>query len=129
MMMRLLLDTHVAIWVVMDPKKIPQHIRRLMSRPDIEVLVSVVSLWEIAIKFSRRGHMPFSGEIARHEFEAAGIQLLSFSAEHAVAVDGLAMAHGDPFDRLILAQALSEGLRLLTHDAALAGYSDTIITW
>ena len=127
--MRLLLDTHVAIWVVVDPRKIPQPIRRMMSRPDTEVLVSVVSLWEIAIKSSRRGNMPFSGEAALHEFEAAGLHFLNVSVEHAVAVGNLAVGHADPFDRLILAQALCEGIRLVTHDQALAQHSDIVITW
>ena len=71
--------------------------------------------------------MPVSGNEALHYFRQAGYRLLSIEPEHAVAVEGLIGHHQDPFDRLLVAQALAEPMRLLTHDATVARYSDTII--
>lgn len=71
--------------------------------------------------------MPVSGKDALHYFRASGYQLLDIKPEHAIAVEDLPAHHQDPFDRIIVAQAIVEPLRLLTHDAQLAVYSDTII--
>jgi PIN domain nuclease of toxin-antitoxin system len=90
----------------------------------------VVSVWEIAIKFAlrkRRGAPPFSGADALIHFRAAGYELLNVAPEHAVAVEALLPLHADPFDRMLIAQALYEPMRLITADIALAAYSETII--
>ena len=71
--------------------------------------------------------MPISGQRAIVHFDAAGFELLDISALHAAAVEQLPPLHADPFDRILVAQALSEPLRLLTHDAAVAAYGDSII--
>jgi PIN domain nuclease of toxin-antitoxin system len=129
--MNLLLDTHVAIWAVLEPHRISGRITRLVQGAHNVAYVSTVSIWEISIKFGlgRKRGMPFSGAAAIVEFEAAGFQMLNVLSHHAAAVDDLPPIHGDPFDRLILAQALSEPMRLITRDAKLAAYSDTVITW
>ncbi len=96
-----------------------------------DIFVSAVSLWEIAIKhaLARKGmgQMPISGAQALSAFRAAGYDLLPVTPDHAVAVESLPPIHGDPFDRLLVAQAISEPLRLITHDARLAKYSDSVI--
>ena len=126
--MRLLLDTHVALWAILDDPRLPQPARRLIEEPSNRVIVSAASVWEISIKHGlARADMPVSGCDALRFFRLAGYQMLSVTAEHAVAVDGLPQIHRDPFDRIIVAQALVEPLRLLTHDATLKAYSDTVL--
>lgn len=127
--MRLLLDTHVAIWALISPEVMPGQIQGLIADPANIVHVSAASVWEIAIKhpMARRGAPPFSGEQAIGYFRQAGYALLSVSAEHAAGVETLPPLHADPFDRLLVAQALAEPLRLVTHDAMVAAYSGTVI--
>jgi PIN domain nuclease of toxin-antitoxin system len=127
----LLLDTHAAIWALASAKTIPDRIRSIIGDDQNEVFVSVVSLWEIGIKFSRhgRGLMPLSSAEALTRFRDAGYVILDVRAEHALAVEAIRLPHGDPFDRLILAQALSEPLILVTRDRQLAAYNHTIINW
>lgn len=126
--MNLLLDTHVALWAITDSPKLGQRARELIANPANTVWISVASLWEIAIKHSLgRGDMPIDGTQAKHWFEQSGYQLLNIEAPHVLAVADLPLIHQDPFDRLLVAQALSEPLRLITHDSHVARYSDTII--
>lgn len=126
--MRLLLDTHVALWAIIDSPKLSEVARRLISDQRNTVFVSAVSVWEIAIKHAlARSVMPVSGSEASSAFRLAGYQLLDISAEHAAGVERLPTHHADPFDRLLVSQALAEPLRLLTRDAVLLAYSDTII--
>jgi len=129
--MRLLLDTHVALWAIADNPKLPAKIRDLIADPANVVTVSVASIWEISIKRAlARGlpnDMPISGTEAIKYFRMAGYALLDILPGHAAAVEQLSNLHADPFDRMLVAQALVEPLRLLTHDAKVAAYSDTII--
>ena len=128
--MRLLLDTHVAIWAVLMPERIPEQVRTVIANSD-DVWVSVVAIWEIAIKhgLGRPGAPPFSADQAIAEFESATFKLLNVSAAHAAFVGRLPPIHADPFDRLLIAQALVEPMRLVTKDSRLAEYSETVITW
>ena len=90
--------------------------------------MSAATIWEIAIKRSvNRGNMPCSGSEARRFFIEAGYLLLAITDEHVVAIENLASIHADPFDRIIIAQAFSEPLRLITHDETVAKYSDSIL--
>jgi PIN domain nuclease of toxin-antitoxin system len=90
--------------------------------------VSVASVWEIAIKHALgRGQMPVSSQDAVRHFRQSGYRLLPVQAEHVVFVEELPFHHQDPFDRILIAQALTEPMRLLTHDSLVARYSDTII--
>lgn len=126
--MNLLLDTHVALWAIADSPRLSARARELIGAPHASVWVSAASVWEIAIKHSLgRGDMPVSGEEALRWFEASGYRLLAVEAHHAAAVESLAAHHHDPFDRLLVAQALVEPMRLLTHDATVARYSDAIV--
>lgn len=126
--MNILLDTHIALWAITDSPRLSAQARELIQAPVSTLWVSVASLWEITIKHSLgRGDMPVSGKDARGYFEQSGYRMLSVEAEHVLAVAGLPPHHQDPFDRLIIAQALTEPMRLMTHDQQLLRYSDTVI--
>lgn len=126
--MNLLLDTHVALWAITDSPKLPPKARELILSPRTTVWVSVASLWEIAVKHSvGRGDMPISSQDAARYFRESGYRLLAIEAEHVVAVQELPAHHHDPFDRILVAQALVEPMRLMTHDHSVSLYSDTII--
>jgi PIN domain nuclease of toxin-antitoxin system len=126
--MNLLLDTHVALWAITDSPLLVDKARDLILAPRTTVWVSVASVWEIAIKHGLgRGDMPVSGQDALRYFQEAGYRMLAIAPEHAVAVEELPPLHGDPFDRILVAQALVEPMRLMTHDAQVARYSDTVI--
>jgi len=126
--LNLLLDTHVALWAITDNPSLSAKARELILAPRSTVWVSSVSIWEIAIKHSLgRGEMPVSGQAALRYFREAGYRLLAIEPEHAAAVEGLPDHHQDPFDRLLVAQAMVEPMRLMTHDTTVARYSDTII--
>jgi PIN domain nuclease of toxin-antitoxin system len=130
--MRLLLDTHIALWAIADHPNLSAKARRLIDDPDNQIVVSAATIWEIAIKhaLARGGpnDMPISGEEALGYFRDAGFEVLDISATHTVGVEALAPLHTDPFDRMLVAQAMAVPLRLLTHDQRVAAYSDSIIT-
>jgi PIN domain nuclease of toxin-antitoxin system len=124
----LLLDTHVALWAITDSPKLSRKARELIESPKAIVWISVASVWEISIKHALgRGDMPVSGQDAMRYFRESGYRFLAIEAEHAVVVEELPAHHQDPFDRLLVAQALVEPMRLMTHDAMLTRYSDTVI--
>ena len=128
--MRILLDTQIAIWALTDTKRLSGRARALIADKANDVFVSAVSVWEIAIKFAlgkRAGAPPFSGAVALDAFIAAGYRMLNVTPQHAAGVESLPPLHADPFDRLLVAQALLEPLRLLTADAVLAGYGAMVI--
>ncbi|OCB01944.1 twitching motility protein PilT [Acidithiobacillus ferrivorans] len=127
--MNLLLDTHIALWAITDSPKLSQKARDLIQSPKSSVWISTASLWEIAIRHALgRGDMPVSSPEALRYFQESGYQLLPIEAEHAIAVEELPAHHQDPFDRLLVAQALVEPMRLLTHDPLVARYGDTILS-
>lgn len=125
--MRILLDTHILLWALGQPAKLPAAARALLEDPGNEVLFSAASIWEIAIK-AQAGRFGFSvspAEIAAAAVES-GFDELPVRAAHAAAVHELPLHHRDPFDRLLLAQAIGEPARLLTVDRALAKYSELV---
>ena len=125
--MRLLLDTHLFLWTLDDSPKLSRHARDIMTAPGAECFVSAVSFWEIAIKASlrRRAFRVDVGALLAGA-RAAGLKLLPFQPEHAVRVARLPAHHADPFDRALVAQALTEPLTLLSQDAALAPYGRNV---
>lgn len=126
--MRLLLDTHIALWAITDNPSLGEYGRQLIGSSENEVWISVASLWEISIKRSLdRGDMPVTCQDAIGYFQKSGYLSLSINAEHAAAVENLPYLHNDPFDRLLVAQSLAEPMRLVTHDNQVARYNDTII--
>jgi PIN domain nuclease of toxin-antitoxin system len=126
--LNLLLDTHVALWAITDSPKLPEKARELMESPMSSVWISAATIWEIAIKHSLwRGDMPVSSQDALRYFRDSGYCFLPVKPEHAAAIEDLPPYHNDPFDRIMVAQALTEPMRLITHDPMVARCSDTII--
>lgn len=129
--MRLLLDTHIALWAITDSPRLSGKARDLIADPSNWVFVSSASLWEIAIKHRlARGtahDMPVSAAVALRHFRSSGYEIVDISYAHAVTTETLPPLHGDPFDRILIAQALTIPLRLLTADTKVASYSESII--
>jgi PIN domain nuclease of toxin-antitoxin system len=129
--MRLLLDTHIALWAIADDARLPTKARHLIEDAENDILVSAATIWEIAIKhgLGRGGTnaMPISAPAALDWFGKAGYGLIDITTAHAAAVETLPPLHQDPFDRMLVAQALTEPLRLLTHDPAVAAYDRSVI--
>jgi PIN domain nuclease of toxin-antitoxin system len=120
---RLLLDTQIAIWAINDSKNLSQAARNLIADMGNEIIVSVASLWEIAIKYAlgpnRRQGIPIGARRAHDRFQSSGYNLLQITPAHVHALENLPTIHGDPFDRLLLAQAYETPLRFVTHDRTL----------
>ena len=121
--MKLLLDTQLLLWAAGQPKRLSKPARKLLDDPQNELVFSAASLWEVAIK-SSLGREDFRVEprLLRRGLLDNGYVELPITSQHAVNIDGLPLLHKDPFDRLLLSQALCEGITLLTTDSALAGY-------
>jgi PIN domain nuclease of toxin-antitoxin system len=124
--MRLLLDTQMFVWVVINSKRLKSEARKVMDEAS-DIYVSAASIWEIAIKRRLRKLEGDPGELV-DAIEASGFTALAISPRHASRVEQLPYYHRDPFDRLLIAQAICEPLRLLTADQALRSYSDLVIT-
>lgn len=123
-----MLDTHIALWAITDSPRLPKQAFELISNPKNTIWVSVATIWEIAIKFALgRGDMPVSSQDALHYFQQSGYKILAIEAEHVIAAGALPIHHQDPFDRVLIGQALTEPMRLMTHDRLVAKYSNTII--
>ncbi len=121
----MLLDTHIALWAVEDSPRLSKAARALILDPAASLFVGVVSLWEIAIKHTlgRGVHaMPMSAADAAGFFQSSGFSILPVTASHVMALETLPRHHDDPFDRMLVATALTEPYRLLTHDVRLAAY-------
>lgn len=127
--MRLLLDTQVFLWFLADQKKIPRHQRVAIHDAGNSVLVSAVAVWEIAIKASLGRLRLAADDLQRLPtlIDAAGFDELPVLARHAAAVHGLPWLHRDPFDRLLIAQARTEGLTLVTADPAIRAYDVPVL--
>lgn len=124
--MRLLLDTHVYLWSVTDDRKLTKAARKLILDAD-DVFVSSASIWEASIK-AGLGKLDVDVNLLVSEIEASGFSELPVRAVHAAMARDLPDIHRDPFDRLLVAQALSEPLRLVTSDGHLSKYTDLVIT-
>ena len=123
--MNLLLDTHIALWLVRDAPELSAEARRLISHAE-SVFVSSVSMWEATIKVAL-GKLPLDPARLESQLLAAGVQPLPLTWAHARALHGLPMLHRDPFDRMLVVQAMTEPLHLLTHDATLLPYSKLVV--
>ncbi|MGC3030579.1 type II toxin-antitoxin system VapC family toxin [Burkholderia sp. DN3021] len=123
--MRLLLDTHVYLWSVLDDRKLSKSARKLIMDAD-EVFVSAATIWEASIK-AGLGKLDVDVNELVAEISPAGFSELPVRVAHAAMVRDLPDIHRDPFDRLLVAQAMTEPLRLVTADGHLAKYTDLVI--
>lgn len=125
--MKLLLDTHLLLWAAAHPDRLSAQARELIEAPDNELVFSAASLWEIAIKRGLgRSDFRLEPRVLRRALIDNGYVELPITGSHALAIDELAPLHKDPFDRMLIAQASSEGITLLTTDAAVAQYAGPI---
>ena len=127
--MKLLLDTHVLVWWLLDDPALPKRVAGALRAPGNEIFVSSASAWEIATKF-RLGRMPQAESLVqgfREILEEQRFASLPVSVEHALAAGLLKIDHADPFDRMLVAQARLEGLRLVTGDRALKPLVPTVL--
>lgn len=121
--MKFLLDTHVLLWAAGQPDRLPAKARRLLGDPRNELVFSTASLWEIAIKKGLgRDDFQVDARLLRRGLLDNGYGELAVTSAHAVAIDGLPPIHKDPFDRLLVAQSMVEGIILLTADPVMAQY-------
>ena len=121
--MKLLLDTHLLLWAAGHPDRLPAAARTLIEDPQNEPVFSAASLWEIAIKSSLgRDDFQVDARLLRRGLLDNGYEELPVTSEHAVAIGGLPPIHKDPFDRLLVAQSMVEGITLLTADPLVAQY-------
>lgn len=125
--MKLLLDTHLLLWSAGTPDRLSAAARELIEAPVHELLFSAASLWEIAIKRGLgRDDFQVDARLLRRGLLDNGYSELPIASEHAVAIDSLPPIHKDPFDRILIAQAMVEGILLLTADPLVAQYPGPI---
>lgn len=122
-----LLDTQVAIYAIAAPDKLLAHEKDILSQPATRLFISLVTIWEVAIKNGlpgrgRRDPFPMNAFDTLNAFRSARFQILAIEATHICAVENLASIHRDPFDRLLVAQAKTEKMNLVTRDKALHLY-------
>ena len=125
--MKLLLDTHLLLWAAFQPDRISPDTRALLEDPGNELLFSTVSLWEVAIKRGLgRADFTVDPRLLRRGLLDNDYTELTISSQHAVTIDTLPPIHKDPFDRMLVAQSMVEGITLLTTDAIVAQYPGPI---
>ncbi len=123
--MKQLLDTHTFLWFVNGSTKLSHRVRQLIEAPTNENLLSIASLWEMSIKYNL-GKLKFElsfDAFIRQEVTQSNLQVLNISLEHLNLTATLPLYHRDPFDRLIIAQAIVENLPILSIDDAFDAYS------
>jgi PIN domain nuclease of toxin-antitoxin system len=120
---KLLLDTHLLLWGAGQPERLSEAARQLIEADENELIFSTASLWEIVIKRGLgRGDFKVDPRLLRRGLLDNGYSELPIGSEHVVAIDALPPLHKDPFDRVLIAQALVEGITLLTRDPMVARY-------
>ena len=127
--MKVLLDTHAFIWWTVDPVRLGLQANRLCFDPANQMVLSVASVWEMQIKVmlgKLTVHRPLK-QIIADQIQQNGLEVLPVDLEHVLRLDALPPLHKDPFDRLLVAQALAEGWDLISHDPAIMQYSVKVI--
>lgn len=122
--MRLLIDTHIFIWWNGDSTQLTPQIRALCENKDNSLILSTASIWEMQIK-SQLGKISFNqplSEVIKSQQRANGLEILPITPEHIYAVQNLPLHHKDPFDRIIISQAIIENIILVTVDEAIKRY-------
>lgn len=125
--MRILLDTHVVLWAVTADSQLGQTARRMLLDPDNQVYVSAATLWEVAIKHRKHPQvMPIAPDVLIQACIESGFNWLDVNVHHAQATAQLPLLHADPFDRMLVAQAMQEPMVLLTRDRQISAYSELV---
>jgi PIN domain nuclease of toxin-antitoxin system len=127
---RYLLDTHIWLWMLVDPQRLSSAVSRVASDPSSELLLSAASAWEIAIKH-RLGKLPLSEPPATFipdRLRRSGVRALAIEHDHVVRVADLPDHHRDPFDRLLIAQAQALRVPLITVDPVFTSYDVNLIS-
>jgi len=125
---KILIDTHILIWMLQDSPCLSQKVRDVFADPETELYYSSVSIAEISIKHKvHPEEMPLTGDEAVESMPKLACMSLAFKEGHASTMDGLPLLHRDPFDRMLIAQAKTEGMKLLSHDSQFPQYGDFVI--
>ena len=124
--MKLLLDTHLLIWATVEPEKLPAAAIELIENEANEVYFSAASIWEVGIKSGAKPGFNLDPSLLRRALLDAGYEELSITGQHGAQVVNLPKIHGDPFDRILIAQATFEGMELLTRDEKVGLYPGPI---
>jgi PIN domain nuclease of toxin-antitoxin system len=124
--MRYLIDTHVFLWFVGNSKELSRAAKNLLENPSNDILISIASLWEISIK-TALGKLKIAGtyESVWDDLTDNSIRILPVSFAHTVAQNKLPLLHRDPFDRIIVSQAITEGIDLISADETFDDYLKT----
>ena len=126
--MDILLDTHALWWFLIGSEKMPDAVKESILNPENTIYVSIASVWEAAIKMSI-GKLDFDGGIDRliEAIDNEGFLLLDVATKHIKTVKDLSFIHRDPFDRMLVAQAIVEGFHVMTTDSDIAKYDISLI--
>ena len=127
--MKLLLDTHAFIWFVEDDEHLPERVRLQIEDIENNIFISIVSLWEIAIKTSL-GKLEIAIDIPAmiDKIEQNGFSILPIFPEHTICVSSLPFHHRDPFDRMLIAQTITEKIKVVSRDGFFDDY-DVDVIW
>ncbi|MDF3840090.1 type II toxin-antitoxin system VapC family toxin [Pseudomonas citronellolis] len=125
--MRILLDTHILLWAAANSSSLPATARNMIDTPSSQLFFSAASIWEVSIKNSLgKPDFQVDPSLLYAALMGAGYQELPILNAHTIGVGALPHHHSDPFDRLLVAQAIAEGMLLVTHDSAIAQYPGPI---
>jgi PIN domain nuclease of toxin-antitoxin system len=119
--MTILLDTHVILWWLDDDPRLGSKARDVIGSGDVQLLVSIASLWEVSIKH-RIGKLRANAALVASHLREASISVLPVKITHLTALEQLPLHHRDPFDRMLVAQALAETVSIMTNDALVRQY-------
>jgi PIN domain nuclease of toxin-antitoxin system len=127
--MKVLVDTHTFLWAFLHDHRLTSKAKQILTSNEHELVFSLVSLWEIAIKIKTGKLHTIGSSVAyiRDEMDAYGMQLLPIRYDHVLQLESLPHHHGDPFDRLLIAQALTESLPILSGDRIFASYGIKLV--
>jgi PIN domain nuclease of toxin-antitoxin system len=121
--MNYLLDTQLLVWSLTQSPRLSPSVRELLEEPENQPYASVISIWEVAIRYSlQRPDFTIDAHNLRRAIRETDFRELPIVSDHALAIQALPNIHKDPFDRLLIAQAIVEGMTLLTVDSVLAKY-------
>lgn len=124
--MHFLLDTHILLWAAADDPKLTKTARALIEDQQNTLFFSAASIWEVAIKATTKPDFAFDPTVLRRALVDSGYAELGITGQHAAMVRNLPSIHNDPFDRILIAQAMVEGIELVTGDSKIAQYPGPI---